>query len=269
MNDLPTKDPLKMRQLGPDGLFVLPEQDASDLRKQYLRRCNRILAAYSVIAAYADQGKKAVDQLRQAKRIEGSRPVRFDAGPFIIQSTFDGFASAFQKAGRELTNQFTVAIYGSFEAFLADLVLEALKGTSSADPHFETLALIGQTKWKGKIDRISQKFELSLGRNRLRRRYDEMEMDFFGRSTDDPVEMLQAFAEVRHRIVHYDGRADAGLVKDFPSCGLRDGDPISFPFEIPYVLHFFLIPLSDEFDGQFSKRCGWPRARVRPEELLP
>jgi hypothetical protein len=168
----------------------------------------------------------------------------------------------------QLTNQVFLLLYGNFEAFLADLVHDAMSMLGSSDPFEEALALIAVTKWKGKLDRITQKFSLALGHRRYVAAYAGIDMELLGKTTHDPIEFLQAVADLRHRLIHSAGRADAKLLAEYPNSGLVDGALIELPFGLPVAMHFWLVPLTDLLDEAFSATFGWARGTRSINQLI-
>jgi hypothetical protein len=176
--------------------------------------------------------------------------------------------SAYAKAGAQLTNLVFLQLYGNFEALLADLTCDGLAALGSVEPFDEAVALVSMTKWKGKLDRIAQKFALGLGHKRYIAAYSGIEMAFLGNSTTDPLEFLQAAADVRHRLVHSAGRADAQLLAEYPQSGLLEGGLIELPFGLPVGMHFWFVPLTGLLDEAFSARFGWARETNSIDQLI-
>lgn len=263
-----SRNPLEMRKLGYGGPFVLPPMSCSQRRQEYFQRANRILSTYTTITGYSSQGQQAVEKAVAASQISDDTPMRISMGEHTIQTTFRMIRSAFAKAGGQLTNQVFLMIYGNFEAYVADLVQDALTALGIPDPIQETIMLTSTTKWAGKLDRIAQKFSLPLGRGRYIAAYEAIDMGFLGRATTDPVELLQAMADFRHRLVHSAGRADAKLLSDYPQSGLSEGDLIQLPFGFPFNIHFFFVPLTDLLDNAFCSKFEWPRSVTQVEKLI-
>jgi len=111
-------------------------------------------------------------------------------------------------------------------------------------------------------------FGLSLGHRRYVAAYQAIEMRFLGRLTSDPVECLQSVADLRHRLVHSAGRADARLLAEYPDSGLIEGAPIELPFGIPFRIHFLFVPFTEILDEAFSGKFGWERPTTAVEQLI-
>lgn len=262
------KNPLGMRSIAEGGPFVLLAMPCSQRRKEYFQRANRILATYATVTAYSSQGQKAIDAAMAAGQIVDSTPIRITFGDHIFQTTHRMVRLAFARAGGQLTNQVFLMLYGNLEAFLTDLAHDALSVLGSTDPLQEAIALVVSTKWAGKLDRIAQRFSLRLGHRNYVMAYKDIEMQFLGRTTGDPIEFLQAAADLRHRLVHSAGRADSRLLADYPRSGLVQGALIELPFGFPVSIHFFLVPFTDLLDEAFCTKFGWARPVTTVEQLI-
>ncbi len=131
-------NPLGMRQLEEGGPFVLSPTLCSARRVEFLRRGNIILGFYSTIAIASKKGQDIINQAEKKGELGQDTPIRIDMRPGgeIIQTNYGLFKKQFVNAGVHLTNQVFLMLYGNFEAYLADLVLDALTHTSShPDPY--------------------------------------------------------------------------------------------------------------------------------------
>jgi hypothetical protein len=257
-----------MRPLTEGGLFVLAPMPCSQRREEYFQRANRIIATYATVRAYSGQGQKAVEADAAAGTIGDSTPMRLVFGDYTFQTSYRMFRSAFAKAGAQLTNRTFLLLYGNFEAFVADISRDALVAQGAAKPFEEAVALMTMTKWRGKLDRITQRFSLTLGHRRYVTAHQAIDMQFPGRPMTDSVEFLQAMADLRHRLVHSAGRADPALLAEYPQSGLTDGALIELPSELPVAMHFWFVPITDLLDDAFSTRFGWIRATSSPDQLI-
>ena len=259
-------NPLGMELL--ETMYVLPRQLCSQRRREYLLRENHILATLTTTRLYSDLGRQWIENEASSGRFDINTPMRLGIEQYQMQAPFRVVRRMFERAGPQLTNYIFVMIYGSFEAFLADLVLDAFDDQGYTDPSEETLRLMTGVQWVGKIDRISQVFKLNLGKRVRRSAFHEMSMESMGRQIDDPADFLQTLATVRHRIVHYSGRVDRSLAEEFASFGVKEGEAITLAPRIPFEVHFFLIHFSELFDSEFCRRFGWSREEIRVELLL-
>ena len=261
-------NPLGMWELEDGGPFVLPPQSCSERRQEFFRRANRILGTYAATTLYAGVGQTSLERSAEAHGIRDKTPMRIPMGRVTIQWPYRVLRSTFASAGDELTNQAFLMIYGNFEAYLADLVYDALASSHAKAPFDDALRLMASMKWWGKLDRIGQRFDLRLGRARYRKAYEGIEMGFLGREMSDPIDFLEAMAEMRHRLVHSAGRVDANLRTKYPGYDLPEGALIRLPPELPFDIQLFLVPLTDLLDDAFCTRFGWKRRCVHVERLV-
>jgi hypothetical protein len=262
------KNPLNMYQSEPGGPFTLPRCLCSLRRREYFQRANRLLATYATLTMYAGQGEKAMNAAAASHQFPPETPIRITLGSHIYQASYRLFQKAFAKAGGQLTNQVFLLVYGNFEAFLIDIVVDAFQEQRVTDPHQEAFNLLAITRWPGKFDRITQKFSLNLGKRQFLNKYRNLDMTFLGKATGDPVDFLQAMADLRNRLGHSAGRADKRLICEYPASGLADGELIQLPFGLPTETHFFFVLMTDLLDEVFCRRFGWGREMVRPESLV-
>jgi len=265
-------NPLNMHQLGEGGPFVLPATPCSARRVEFFRRGNTILGFYSAIAMTSKTGQDAISQWEKEGKFKPDTPLRITMEPSggIIQTNYGLYKKHFANAGIHLTNQVFLMLYGNFEAYLSDLVLDALTHVGSiADPYEETLQLMVASRWRGKIDRINQKLGIGilLGTRTFVNKFRDIDMGFLGERCENPIEFLEKAADLRHRLVHSSGRVDSEFVAAYPKAGLSIGQTISLPFGFPIPLQLFFAHLTDVFDEAFSKKYGWPRTIVSPETL--
>ena len=256
-----------MSKVGDGGPFVLPPMPCSSRRQEFFRRNNRIMSTYATMIMYASTGQEADQAKFAANQINDDTPMRISLGEHVIQTSYRMIKSAFPKARGQLTNQAFLSVYGSFEAFLADLSQDAFSALGSQDPLQEVISLTATTKWDGKLDRIIQKFSLALGHRRYIEAYKNIDMKICGRATNDPIEALQTMADFRHRLVHSAGRVDAKLLSDYPALGLAQGDLLQLPAGFPFTIHFFLVPLTDVLDKAFCDKFNWDRPITPIEQL--
>lgn len=69
-------------------------------------------------------------------------------------------------------------LYGNFEAFIADLVVDGLTREGVSDPYQEAIDLMVLSKWRGNIDRIGQRLGLKIGKRRFVTKFRDIEMRF-------------------------------------------------------------------------------------------
>jgi len=269
MSEAPDEsNPLNMYQLYEQGPYVLPATLCSARRAEFLRRNNAILGFYTVITITSKQGSDVITQAEQQGKFKDDTPFRLTISPGAVsQFNYGLFKKLFSHAGAHLTNQVFLMLYGSFEAFVADLVLDGLSREGVRDPYQDTLNLMVLAKWRGKIDRINKRLKVGLGKRRFVTKFKNIDMGFLGDRCTDPLEFLEKAGDLRHRLVHSSGRVDAALAAEYPKAGLKMGDAISLPFDLPFALQFFFAHLSDLFDEAFASRFCWQRTKMAPETL--
>jgi hypothetical protein len=260
-------NPLNMQSLDPEGLYVLPPQLCSERRREFFVRANQILGSYSIICGYSNFGKNWVELEAKKGRFIETTPMRITINDRTIQTTYRKIKEMYEKGVPRLSNYIFLMIYGNFETFLSDLVCDGLTKQGRSSPVEETIRLMMATKWVGKIDRLSQLFDLNLGKSNRQQKFRDLPMEFMGVIYTDPIEFLQKIADIRHRLTHYSGLADSLFLSEFPRCGLSEGDPIFMPVHMPYDTQFFLVLLTDLVDDAFSRKFKWSRTLMRTELL--
>ena len=124
-------------------------------------------------------------------------------------------------------------LYGSFEADVADIVLDGLSSENVENPYQDSLNLMVLSKWRGKVDRIGQRLNIVMSKRRIVNKFCDIEMNFLGAPCTDPIEYLEMTAELRHRLVHSGGRMDQDFVDRCPKADLKIDEAILFPYHIP------------------------------------
>ena len=261
-------NPLGMRQLEDGGPFVLPPSPCSQRRIEFLKRGNTILGFYTVMSIVSKTGGDVITRQEEQGKFRTDTPFRLKMpNGNISQMNYGLFKKYFANAGSHLTNQVFLMLYGNFEAYLADLVLDALTQMNIPDSYEETLRLLYTSKWQGKIDRITQKLKVQLGTRKFRNGFRNIDMDFLGQRCQNPIDFLEKVADLRHRLVHYSGRVDKQFVTDYPKSGLSEGSLISLPLGFPMSIQLFFVHLTDLIDEAFCLKFGWQRTVVTIEKL--
>lgn len=261
-------NPLKMKSLDISGPFVLSPENCSLRRKQYFERANHILGTYASIAAYSNLGEQSMIAGSKKNKFQDDTKIRINLDSKVIQCNFKTLKSMFKKAGVQLTNQTFLMVYGNFEAFISDLIVDALSELNSEDPEQEALNLMMKMKWNGKIDRIAQKLGLNLNREIFIKNYKNIGMNFLGIQYDDPIIFLDKLSKIRHLIAHYAGRVNSQFIKEFPDSKSLLNKHIMMSFSTPYDINFYLVKLTDIIDYAFCKRFNWSRELIAPEKLV-
>jgi len=257
-------NPFKMKEMSPEGPYILGDEQCTDIKIEYLRRGNTILASYATVATMSNIGLQRVKE--QIKDEE--TPMRLTLGSRLIQCKFRTLNYLFPIVTRQLTNQGIIIVYGNFEAYLVDILISAFQELKIENPEQETLNMLAARGWEGKIDHIGQKLKVNIGKRQFLEKFKDIPLDFQGTLCKDPIIFLQKVADVRHLIAHSSGRISEGLAKAYPGAGLKTGDVIQLPVELPFDLHIFLVAFTDVFDKAFSEKYGWERKTVSPESLV-
>lgn len=263
-------NPLGMIQLPDGGPFVLPRTLATGRRQEFMQRANSILGFYIALTITASEGKKVIDAHEKSGAFVDTTTMRlpFETRGMVAQFNFGAFKLFHARAGATLTNQVFLMLYGNFEAFLTDLVFDALSELGgSPDPEQEAINLMMAKNWPGKFDKMTQRLKVKLGKRVLVRHFSGIDMGFLGEATDDPRAYLQMMAHLRHRLVHAGSRANRQFVARYPKSGLKAGDPINLPLGLPLELGLIFTHLSEAVDEAFANRFGWERMMVAPESI--
>jgi hypothetical protein len=262
-------NPLAYKELEGGALWVLAETPCSNRRVEFLKRGNTFISYYYVVAVTSNSGFGQAKNLRDQGKIDDQSPMKISTGSTTTQMTYHLFKKYWQSAGQHLTNQTFLMIYGNFEAYIADLLMDALDALEPEGDSYEGAKnlLIGH-KWEGKISRIDNRLDLGLKGRLLKEWFKDIELTFLGAKCSQPLDYLEKVSDLRDRVVHYGSRVDVGLQAAYPSAGFKVGDEIFFPFDMPSELHLFLMHLSDLIDEAFCEKFGWERLQVKPETLV-
>ena len=265
-------NPLKMQQLEEGGLFVLPDQLCSSRRADFFRRGNIIIGFYTTVAMTSKHGHDLLTKHETEGKLKPDTQIKIDMNPDggIILTNYGLFKKQYTVAGRHLTNQVFLMLYGNFEAYFSDLVLDALIQMGSiSNPIKSTITIMTASKWRAKFDRINQKLGIGkqLGRAALISKFKDVEMGFLGDLCQDPVDFLEKMADFRHRLVHSSGRVDQDFKATYPKAGLSVGQILSLPFGLPIPLQLFYSHLTDIMDQAFAKKFGWNRKLLSIQQL--
>lgn len=259
-----------MRQLEAEGPFVLPSINCSDRLADFLRRGNTILGFYFTVAMYSEHGRKAIESQEAKGVLKPDTLIRKKIEPGGIETrlSYGLLKRQFQQAGARLTNQTFLMVYGNFEAYMLDAIADGFRALSCATPEEEAIKLMIGTSWRGKFDRIAQKIGVSLGKGKLVSKFRDLDMGFLGDKCTDPIDFLDRMADLRHRLVHSNGRADTALLSKYPNTGLSAGDLITLPFGLPHGIHMFFVFLGEVVDESFAIKFNWTRSVISPERLV-
>ncbi len=225
------------------------------------------MATYFTSLGFATLGRQRFGEIAKEHAGNPELVFKFSVGPFPVILNAPALSVS---AGneQELARQACVGLYGNFEALLADHVLAVFQARGGGDPENSTKLLLMNRAWRQKLEGTAEKLGLRYRSRDLLALYEGHVFNFFGKVLSDPIDFLQAVAHVRHRIVHSNGRVDGRFLADYPESGMKPGDLIPVPLEIPFLLWSFLLPLSDYVDRLFAEHFVWPREIVKPETLI-
>jgi hypothetical protein len=248
---------------------VLPQIKCTNRRIDFVGRANSILGFFTVISIASTQGSDSIFKAEQEGVFTDDTAFRLNIFPGVASShlNYGLFKKAFSRAGGNLTNQVFLMLYGNFEAYVADIVLDGLSSENVEDPYQDALNLMVLSKWRGKVDRIGQRLKIVMGKRRFVNKFRDIEMNFLGEPCTDPIEYLEMTAELCHRLVHSGGRMDQDFVDRFSEADLKVDEAILLPHHMPYQVQIFMH-LSDLFDGIFGAKYGWERAVIAPEKIV-
>jgi hypothetical protein len=250
-----SSNPLGMIPDPYDGkLFVLPATACTMERRQFLRRMNDILGFLYVTCLcyheYRDHFEKVITTLP-------------DKGASIIKIGLNS-GNAIMRADRVLkftregvdvvARQIFIMFYGSFETYLFELFERSYGELGIVDNHLDrSRRILMKGMWDGKFCRMSNVFGCEYKASELIRRFTGFKMDFEGTQFGNPLDFLDALAQVRHRVVH-------------ASSILGEGKVIFIDVDILPVLAAFLNKLTDYIDYMFARRFRYERVDVKPAE---
>jgi hypothetical protein len=258
------ENPFRMKELSPEGPFVLGDELCSERRKDFLLRGNNILASYANIATFSNLGLQQV----KALKITTDTPMRLTIGGRVIQCKHRTLIDMYPAALKQLANQTFTVIYGNFEAYIVDVLVDAFEIMKVENPQQDALKLLAMKGWEGKIDSIGQKIGVSVGKRQFQEKFKSIPMEFAGQSCSDSISFLQNIADLRHLIVHSAGRVDERLARSHPEANLKKGEDLAVPVELPFDLHLFLNAFTDVFDKAFADKFNWERNLIQPEYLV-
>ena len=257
-------NPFNMEELTQYGGFVLGEALCTERRKDFLLRGNNILTSFTIIANLSNFGYQYINK----QDIPNERRMRLTIGKRFIQCKNITLKDMYIPSLKQLANQTFVSIYGNFEAYLIDILIDALERLGESNPQQESMKILAMRGWEGKIDSIGQKLNIKVGKGKFREKFKDIPMEIEGKACSDAISFLQNIADVRHLIVHTAGRVDARLAKNYPDANLKEGDEIAIPVELAFDLHIFLVSFTEIFDKAFSERFKWEQKVIHPKYLV-
>ncbi len=262
-------NPLKLIELSPYGLPILPQQNCSEIRQQYFTRINRILGSYTTLSAFSNIGFEKFSATNQLNaEIKPNTPFRIIRGEVIIQSTPEEFNKMYHEGAKQLPSQYFLMVYGNFESFVSDIVQKAFKENGSDNPINDTKSLLITSSWQSKLQKIINTFELNLREKLINQKYQNHTINLLGKEHNNPILYLTDIGELRNYLVHSSARIDEVLSTKYPDFNNRTGEIIPIPFEFPFNFSFFLVLMTDILDHSFSEKFGWERKLITTQKLI-
>lgn len=263
-------NPLGMQWDNGLGTYILPAQDCTEHRREFLRRGNQILSSYMGLLGLAQLGRGSMGSVAAASGLDDQTPIKIGLGNGQEMNVRLGrLRGSWQNLVDQLTSQVLVTLYGSLEAYVYDVAAAGLRERGRPASTQDLLDLLGQRQWPGKIDRLQQELGPKLGSGARRAHFTGLQMDLNGVTYSDPAEFLEQIARLRHRLVHYLGRVDQEYANTHPGVPLKVGEVLRFPSEYPALLHCFLVHFTDFVDKAFAAEFGWTQTKEKPELLVP
>lgn len=253
MNDN-DKNPLGMVPDPFDGkTFVLPETPCTLERRLFFQRMKEILVFLNVTSYSFLECRKNVENLipklpfrdKTEIKIErsGGRSVTMPARK-IVGMTIDG--------NDILARQIFVMIYGSFETYLFQLFDKTYPKIGITEDALDiSIDILMKKKWDGKFNKMSEIFDVNYRAGDLMNCFNNLKMDFNGKSIKNPLNFLDELAQIRHRIVH-------------ASSILEKGNLVFIDIIFFHEFFYFCFLLTDYVDEIFSKKYGYPRNNLDP-----
>lgn len=153
-----------------------------------------------------------------------------------------------------LTRQAFIMFYGSFETYLFQLCERSFPLVGVNDNILDkSREILSGKPWDGKFCGLSETFCLGYKDGELSSRFKNFEMVFEDEKLKKPLQLLDAFAQVRHRIVH-------------ASSILETGNLIFINIDIFHSLFGFFFLLTDYVDNLFAERFNYNRIKINPGE---
>ncbi len=251
------------------GFYVLPPSLCSEHRAAFIGRGNGILAFYSTISIVSKAGGDIIRRDELYGKYKSNTPFRLEEldGGFSMLN-YGLFKKIFARAGIKLANQVFLMLYGNFEAYIIDMVLDSLTEQKCLSPYEEVLRLMSSSRWRGKMDRIAKKTGVPLTTSRFIAKFKGIEMEFLGDTIENPIEFLENIADFRHLLVHNSGRVTDNFIKKYPHANVTIGDQLQLPAGFPMNMQLYLTYLSGLVDDIFCSTFSWTQQEKSVEKLV-
>lgn len=233
--------------------FVLPETECTEERKLFFKRMNEIQALLFTSKLSYDVCKKEYQKIIPSLPNKENTPMKLEINGSnfiimpasrIVELTTDGI--------NILTRQSFIMFYGSFETYLFQLCERSFPLVGVTENILDkSCAILSGKPWDGRFCGLSNAFSLGYKDSDLNSRFKNFEMDFEGKKIKKPLQLLDALAQVRHRIVH-------------ASSILETGNLIFININIFHGLFGFFFLLTDYVDNLFAKKFNFSRNKINP-----
>ncbi|MGE0489257.1 MAG: hypothetical protein AB7S38_08590 [Vulcanimicrobiota bacterium] len=238
-------------------LFVAPRVvHCSEHRINFMQRSNWLSFVYPFLFGLVDNGMSSVEAFEaplitlDTSGLTGSTVL----SPAELRQSVPYFKM-------ELTNQFFLMVYGSFEALLADLIVSAYAKLGEPEPHTPARRMMIRT-WADRFRLVSETFDLKLRYQNLKDWYGDVDFAVTGpdgKPYDGPLAVLKDLSEVRHLIVHFASRFDDKTAVRF---GKKAGERIQIQTLFLQSVTHFLDLLAAPLDDAFSERFSWSQVEA-------
>ena len=236
--------------------FVLPATECTDERKLFIRRMDEIQSLLYITKVSFDVCKEKYEKVIIPNLpSKANTPIKLEmnGGNFIvmpaariIEMTANGI--------NILTRQAFVMFYGSFETYLYHLFEKSFPLVGVTENILDkSINMLMLKKWDGKFCKMNEVFGIGYKANDLMNRFNGFEMNFEGKTYQNPLDFLDELAQVRHRIVHA-----SSILENNKLIFIDMNDFHGF-------LCFFLL-LTDYVDNLFAKRFSYTRQKCNPHE---
>mgnify|MGYP003412090900 CR=1 FL=1 len=251
-----SQNPLNMKPDPFDGKsFILPETECTEERKLFFKRMNEIQTLlFTTKHSYDICGKEYRNLIPNLPSKE-TTPIKFEinACNFIIVPASQILKLTTNGIGI-LTRQAFIMFYGSFETYLFQLCERSFPLVGVNDNILDkSREILSGKPWDGKFCGLSEIFSLGYKDSELSSRFKNFEMVFEEQKIKKPLQLLDALAQVRHRIVH-------------ASSILETGNLIFINIDMFHSLFGFFFLLTDYVDNLFAKKFNYSRLKINPGE---
>lgn len=252
-------DPLGMK---PDPYagdsFVLSESPCTDHRRFWLKRSNEIIGFFIIGQnAFHECEKLFTSYPSQNNKISINTPFKLSlhSGHSIV-APLHRVIKQLQEGKGTLSNQIFVMLYGSFEAYLFDIIERSYREIGKNENLFElSLEIMMRKNWDGKFCKLRDVFRINYRSSELRNHFKGFKMEFNNSDIGDPLSFLDKLAQIRHKIVH-----TVNI--------MQSGEKIFIKQEMIFPYYAFFYLLTDYIDLMFSRTFGYERIITNPANPL-